>query len=80
MGVAIVLIEHLCGSMCVFSLSMTLILLVLNRGSIQINLQSFIHDHGWKQAWVNKQQMDMHEARKIIFLGQAWVNDQRTKS
>ncbi len=40
---------------------------------VRIHLQSFIHDHGRKQALVNKQQTDMNEARQRVFLKQVWV-------
>ncbi len=47
---------------------------------MRINLQSFIQEHGQKQAWVSTQQTDMNEARQRVFLGQAWVIDRQTSS
>jgi len=48
----------------------------VSRGSTLIHLQSFIQEHGQKQAWVSTQQTDMNEARQRVFLGQAWVTQQ----
>ncbi len=51
-----------------------------NRGSVRINMQSFIQRRGYKHAWFNKQQTDMNEARQRVFLGQAWVIDLQTRA